>query len=366
MITLGVFVALWLAIFLLKWIYSRACLKDIDVNISISNNTATEGDELVLTEVVQNSKWLPLPWFAVKFRVERELRFADGNDAVVSDAYYRNDLFHVLMHQKVTRRLNFTCTKRGFYAIPGLEITAWDILMENKYIQTHECDVHLTVYPATIPSTTIDELCTRIYGHLSTRHPMYSDPFSFRGIREYSPNDSMKAVNFKASAKAQNLMVNVRDFSNSRQVVLMLDIQRHTIWHNEALDERAIKLAASFAEKLTADGVPIAFISNGRSIRSGLSTNILEGRGTHHLRSILESLAYINLAAEKVEHFANTLEKIALYEKLEPEYWLISSYYNKEVETAYLRLQESGARTAWIMPEPRPSGTEVWDGIIFA
>ena len=366
MATLGVFIALLISMAVLRFIYSKSCLINLDVNISISAAAATEGDELVLTEVIKNGKWLPLPWLGVKFQISHALHFADSGSATISDAYYRSDLFHVLMHQKITRRLKFTCTKRGFYTLRGLEITGWDIFMENKYIKMFESDAHLTVYPGTIDTPTINDICTRIYGHLASRHPIYPDPFSFRGIREYSSADPMKVINFKASAKAQSLMVNVQDFSNTRQVVLLLDTERHTIWHNEALDERAIKLVSSFAEKLTMDGVPMSFITNGKSIRSGSATNIPQGRGMQQLRAILEALAYIDLSAKDIDDFAPTLETLAVHGALELEYWLISPYYSKEIECAYLRLKESGARTVWIMPEPRPSGTEVWDGIIFA
>lgn len=366
MAVIGMGVAFLIALFFLRLVYSRACLHNLDVDLSISALTATEGDALTLTEIIKNRKWLPLPWLGVRFKVSKELEFADSEMSTVSDAYYRNDMFHILMHQKITRRLNFTCTKRGYYNINGLEITGWDILMENKYIRTCENDISLTVYPSTIEAPVINNLCTYIYGHLNSRLPIYTDPFSFRGIREYLPHDPMKAINFKASAKAQSLMVNVQDFSNARQIVLMLDIERHAAWHNESIDERAIKLAASFAEKMTAEGVPLRFITNGKSVRSGSDTNLPQGRGAHHLRAILESLAYINLSAENLESFEHILDKQTQNGEIEPEYWLITAYYEKNVEAAYLRLKETGARAVWIMPKPKSLGLDVLDEIIFA
>ena len=362
MTTIAIFVALLIALLILRHIYSRHCMANVSVQVFISSNTATEGDKLILTEVITNQKWLPLPWLAVKFQVDRELEFGDSSASMVSDLYYRNDLFHILMHQKITRRLGFTCTKRGYYAIRGLEITGWDILMENKYIRRYDCDAQLTVYPATFDAEEVDNLCTQVYGQLPTRHPVHIDPFTFRGIREYSWGDPIKSINFKASAKAMALMVNVWDFVGARQIILLLDVQRHIVWYREALEERAIKIAASLAQRMSNQGLPLGFVTNGLSVRSGLPTRVPEGRGAGHLRGIFESLAYIDLSKQDIEPFSAVLDRITAEGYVEPEYWLISPYYDKGLAEALVRLKKSGGRVVWIMPEPRPIG-EVFGGM---
>ena len=96
MVAVGIFVALLIVLLIIRKSYSKSCLEKVEVDLFISANSATEGDELVLTEIVKNEKWLPLPWLSVKFRVDRELVFADCT-SVVSDFYYRHDLFFILM-----------------------------------------------------------------------------------------------------------------------------------------------------------------------------------------------------------------------------------------------------------------------------
>ena len=363
MATIGILIAILITVYIFRLVYSKACLTNLDAQVSISSTTATEGDTLTLTEVLTNNKWLPLPWVSLKFSMGKELLFASGT--LASDAHYRNDLFHILMHQKITRRLAFDCSKRGFYSIDGIELTAWDLLMEQKYIRRLPCDIRLTVYPSTIPTPEIDGLCTRVYGQLRTRHPINPDPFSFRGIREYSSRDPMKAINFKASARGMGLMVNVWDFSNARQVAILLDCQRHILWHNEYLEERAIKIAASVAAKMNEIGIPTSFVSNGRSSVSGNSTHINEGLGTQHLRSILESLAFVDVPNQDIAPITHTIDGLATAGHHDPEYWLVTPYYSKEVEESFLRLKQTGARVVWIMPAPKPNDTDVYEEIIF-
>ena len=354
MIVFGVFISLLIVMLIFRYVYDKNRLNALDVHISISEDTATEGDTLILTEVLTNSSWLPRPWVSVKFRADKELRFGDDTTSV-SDAYYRYDLFHILMHQKITRRLAFKCSKRGYYAISGLEITGWDVLMERKYIRHYPCNVRLTVYPGLIDVREMDEVCTQVYGYLQSKFPIHQDPFSFRGIREYAPGDSMKAINAKASAKVQELMVNVWDYSNARQVMLVLDVERYAIWHNENIEERAIKIISSIAEKMCRENAPVGFMTNATSLFD--ATEIPLGRGTYHLREILTALAYVNTSAPIRESFSRTLEKISLYGSHEPEYWIITNYYSKATEDAFYNLKNSGIRAVWIMPSPAPTGT---------
>jgi len=140
--------------------------------------------------------------------------------------------------------------------------------METKNAAMLECNANLTVYPGTLPVDEVDNICVEIYGQLSAQNIIYSDPFTFRGIREYSSHDPLKAINFKASAKAQELMINLWDYVNTRQVFFLYNLQRHNVWHNEVLDEYTIKLVASLVERLTSENVPLRFITNGVSINT--------------------------------------------------------------------------------------------------
>ena len=348
MSTIGIFIAIIFVLYFMYKIYDKFCLKNLDISLSISAKEANEGDVLTLTEVLSNNKWLPLPWVTVKFRADKELQFAQDSACGlqnVSDAYYRNELFHILMQQKITRRLKFTCSKRGYYFIDGVEITAWDVLMEKRYIQKFPCDIRLTVYPGLISLEEVEELCTKAYGQLRSKLPINPDPFSFRGIREYAPGDPLKAVNFKASARGVGLLVNIWEYTNARQIVILFDAKRHIKLYNEAIEERAIKIVASIAEKY--QSVPLNFITNAKSVID--SENIINFTNN---RNILESLAYLDFKNQNISNFAEIITDITQAGNFEPEYWLITPYFSKEIEEAFLLLKNSGAKATWIIPGP--------------
>jgi len=352
---IGIFLALHLSLVIVRYVYRKLCFKDLDVRLFFSESTAVEGDSLVLSTEMTNAKWLPLPWVCVKFQVSKFLHFADMESAQISDDYYRNDLYNVLMYQRITRKLEFTCSKRGYFRLKNLDITGWNILMDNKYVRHFDCNIDLTVYPSIMALPEINELYTRINGNIKAQRFIHPDPFTFRGIREYAPNDPLKAINFKASAKTQDLMVNLWDYSVTRQVVLMLNLQKQSIWHNELLDERAIKIVASLAERLTEAHIPIRFITNGTGVLTGKGVDLPEGAGLRHLNQIFEALAHLDLETPPPSDapFAELMTKsFSLYQQ-EPEYWLVSTYHGEDIEAAYKRLGSMGAKTAWVVPYSR-------------
>ena len=223
--------------------------------------------------------------------------------------------------------------------------------MEYKSAEILKCNAHLIVYPSSLPTDEIENLCVQIYGQLRARNIMHPDPFSFRGIREYSPYDPIKAINFKASAKAQELMVNLWEYTNSRQVILLYNLQKYNAWHNEVLDEYTIKLVASLAEKLVLQNIPTRFITNGICVNDTNNvTHVPEGVGALQLEHILEVLALLDLEQTDVAPFHSILNETAMEHKQDPEYWLISTYHGPELEDAYKELTAQGARTVWILP----------------
>ena len=340
MTTLGIFLSLVLTIFLLRKLYAKNTLKNLDLSISISKTRVLEGDQLVITEVLTNNKWLPLPWVSAKFQTSKHLQF--GQAISDTDAYYRNDLFHILMHQKITRRLPFVCTRRGFYTIDKVELSAWDMLMEDKSIRKYDHHISLTVYPNPLPPRELGILNTYLYGQSPTTIPINPDPFTFAGIREYAPGDAMKAINFKASAKGMGLMVNVWDFANTRQVVIVLDAKRYSINYHEYLEERAIKIAASILEYKK--GVPIKLVTNGASQCPQKSAKPIE------------TLAYLDFTNQEIEDLDFTPDN-------NTEYWLITPYYSKTNQALYDKLKT--ARTFWVMPGAKPVYEDACPDIIY-
>ena len=112
---------------------------------------------------------------------------------------------------------------------------------------------------------------------------MLEDPFVFRGIRDYTSNDSLKNVNWKASARTGNLMVNEYDESVSRNVCILLNLEESGALRYDAVDEEAISIASGIAEMLVSQGINVSIISNGCDVDTHNHVFVQGGAGTGHL-----------------------------------------------------------------------------------
>lgn len=336
-----------------RTVYKKFWDHGLHLSLRYERNTAFEGDQTALLEVLSNHKLLPLPWVNVKFQVHRSLDFTDSSNAQITDYYYRNDLFSIATRQRITRRLPFRCTKRGFYTIHGADMVSSDLLGLQTLAKSTACATQLTVYPVFADSVPLSIPYKRINGSLIRRSVITPDPFAFRGIREYQPTDSMRSINFKASARTGSLMSNVYDPSFSQELVLILNIEKYKEWQHDDLYEYAIRIAATLSDMALRDGVPIRFYTNGRDIVTTDELTCSTGSGDAQFIRILEALARIDLK-QPVRCKSHRILQEALEEgRHEPIYILISPYFMPDLQEAYADFAARAFDSLWLIPYDR-------------
>lgn len=282
--------------FVVRKIYIKNWLRGVEAGIEVSKNTTFPGDELILTETVVNRKWLPLPMVMVKFEVDRSFVF--GNDVVntnVSDYCYKSDVFSLLFYQKIIRNIPLVCTKRGYFTIDRLNIVSTDVMMDKTLASYFDVGKAITVYPAEASSSEVDIPYRRIMGTVLTRQYTYEDPFEFLGIRQYQTYDSLKDVNWTASAKTGELKVNVHAHTAAQQVCILLNLEKDGVWDYEELKEKAISMACSLACRLTRQAVAVSVLANGKDIITGNELLIEAGCDEGHRTNIMTALARLDL-----------------------------------------------------------------------
>lgn len=334
-----------------KITYERYWDNNLSVELNFSDKHAFEGESLTLSETITNRKFLPLPWLTVKFQVSRNLYFNDTNNTVITDYLYRNDLFSIMMYQKINRRLPFVCGKRGYYTIKSIDIVSSDLFITTILADHITSDDYIYVYPKLIP---IEELLVpyqKIQGQLLTKRYIAEDPFEFRGIRQYQNYDSMKAVNWKATARTGQLKVNVNDYTASQEIVIFLNLEKDNSWQeNTSLFEETIRIAASLASYYIEDGVTVSIVANSKDILTGEPIDIAAGCSMDHTINIYESLARIDLNKTSGS-FIDMLQQKMQYHEKEPLWVIVSSYHEKDLLEFYASLKYQGYTTELIVPK---------------
>ena len=236
-----------LAQFLAEKYYEKNWNKNLKAELRFQREPIYEGEEGLLTEIIENKKRLFLPVLQAGFAVSRNLSFGQEENTSVSDQSYKRDIFSVSGRQRIIRQVPFQAVKRGYYEIQKTDLVTRGILLAGELYHTIPCSTYLYVYPKRLAPVNRDLLFRRISGVYESRKRLLEDPFQFRGIREYTPEDPMNKINWKASARTGSLMVNQLNSAVSGNVYILLDAEDETVWKYEEIHEEGIRLAAELA-----------------------------------------------------------------------------------------------------------------------
>ena len=90
---------------------------------------------------IHSPKWSGVD---IQLGIHRQAFEDAGTESSVTDQYYRNDVFSERPYTRHIRSLRFTCKKRGFYRINGLDVVAGDLFL------THELPKSSQLSPRTV------------------------------------------------------------------------------------------------------------------------------------------------------------------------------------------------------------------------
>lgn len=333
------------------YLYNKYWDKNLRVDLEFQSLECVEGDKNLLKEVITNAKHLPLPILHVKFRTSKSLIFDNEENSAVSDYYYRNDIFAIKGQQIVTRQLTFTCSKRGCYIMNDASLVSTDLFQNSLlYIRT-ENDRILYVYPKRLDMSGFETPYESITGQYLSKARLLEDPFEFRGIREYQPFDNMRSINWKSSARNNQLLVNTYNTTASKEVKILLNIEKQYLITDDEIIEGAIRIANTLIYRFLHDHIPLSIETNASDQFTNARISVGTGSGSGHITAICRSLARINLC-NKPSDFLELLESVFSTDHGNSTYYIIISN-NREQDLIgfYAQLKAKKVPCCFIIPD---------------
>ncbi|MBO4426706.1 MAG: DUF58 domain-containing protein [Clostridiales bacterium] len=337
-------------VFILEVVYYRRhALDDLSLRVDFSKNVANYGEDIELIEVAENKKSLPLPFVILKFETPREIRFYDSSIVTASDYNYREDMLTMKAHSKHTRRIKVKCRKRGYYVFPRVGITTSDLFLIDHYTKEFDNHSELVVLPEVISSDLIEMLMSVTMSDAQCRRSVLTDPFALAGIREYGPGDPMKSINWKASAKTGELMVNQNASTCMKKVHIFVNLEEYDPKASTSLLEKSISLAYSYLIELACLGIPSSIYTNGIDIITGQPemSEFDPGIGTLNARAMM--LAKIDLT-KKAQPFEEMVSKYLPMIDMNDFILFISPQYTDTFQTTLVDIKRRCPAIHWLMP----------------
>ena len=360
---LFVLIAILIAVFAAEIIYYRLhALDNLHLKVDFSKNVADYGEDIELIEVAENRKRLPLPFIILKFEAPLELRFYDMVNTSTSDHFYREDMLTMKAFSKHTRRIRAKCTKRGYYVFPRVGITTSDLFLIERFTKEFPNDSHLVVLPEVLNTDLVRMLMSVTLSELQCRRTLLTDPFTLAGIREYGPNDPMKSINWKASAKTGELMVNQNASTCTQKVHIFLNLDTYNQKRSTSLLERSISLTYTYLHELAELGIPASVYTNGLDVITGSPVISETDLGSATLDERAVMLARIDLKKPAVP-FVETLEKYIPSTDSNDFILVISPQFNGNFRPLLADIKTRRPSLQWLMPcykttpdaDPEPS-----------
>lgn len=350
MTIIGIGLCAYLLFLLQRKIYGMLWNKHLTTRLEFTQTSLFEGEKGELLEIIENGKRLPLPMLKVKFQTDRSLRFTDDTlSSKVTDLYYRNDIFQVSGRERITRKLEFTPSKRGYYRIHNIDLVAADLLLSTEMVESRHTDQYFYVYPAPFASEEFRQSLQQLNGEILTKRHFMEDPFEYRGIREYQPYDDMRNINWKASAKTGELKVNQKNYTSLQTIRIFLNTEDNGVLKKEEAVDASFRIVAGLAAFFLNQGIRVACYGNGRDIIHEEPLQIEAGAGAGQLQQIYRSLARIDTAKEPAD-FAQTFEQKLLEEDAAAITVLVSANAYSGFTELISRYQKEEREYLWFYP----------------
>lgn len=339
-------------------IYKKHCFKNLTAELKFNTPAIFQDENAELIEQLSNKNWIPLWWISFQFRVSRYLVFNNEQSETKSNDNYKKDSFTLLPFEKIEKHFTIKGVKRGYYRIDEFNLTTGDLFAKYKFVENIYNTIEFYVYPRLLSNIDIEVQFEKLLGEVVTRRHIVEDPFELRGIREYYPFDSLKQVNWSATAKTGELKVNEFSYTSSQEIMLFLNTERYNAWDPEILVEEGISIAATLASRFLEQGITVGLISNGCDDITGKNVTIESGCDVNHNLLYYQNLSRINI--DKVIAPISSLMNSEAANLNKEAMWIVVSHYSgNDLQEAVENARLNGFNVKWILPKEVNSKLDV-------
>ena len=277
-------------------LWERYCFRKVSFERNLARRRAFIGDTVEYSVSLTNDKPLPLIW------VEAQDPFPEGLElpgAVVRGASLETNRHYsittsLLPYQRATWNFRMQCARRGYHRIGPVRMRSSDIFgfssTETRFTSVND----LLVYPRVIDLDQLVAPPQHPFGSSNGGLPLFHDTSRVRGTRDYRPDDPMKHIDWKATARARRLQTRNFEPAVAMNVVVALNGSTSDyVWlgTNRRLFERAVTAAASTVVLADRRGYSYGLISNAVASYSGKWLSVPVGASSQQLTMTLEALA---------------------------------------------------------------------------
>ena len=321
-----------------------------------TEDAAFVGATLGLVEEIYNPT--PFPLFLID--IEEYIYYGLGIDNLTEDGkglrLFVSRINFLLPFMQIKRTHKISCLRRGVYSLDTVSILAHGNMIPFNAPAT------LVVYPepAKVPES-IPPVSLSL-GETVTSRALVCDPFSVSGIRDYRFGDTMRQINYKATAHSayspNALKVNNYDFSQNNHYLVCLNF--HTPWKSgidneeyEALMEKGLNMCAGIVQVAIRSGGRTGFAANCKHDGKGKFLIYKMNSGMQHYLDILDGMARVQPIDSM--SFAAMIDECIALNTHNTQFIIITMYMDSNISEKLATLTRFNNTVKIIMIGERPN-----------
>lgn len=343
----------------ISWLWNRLSLEDVSYQREVSDQKVFIDEELTLSIILTNRKPVPLGRVRIEDSIPSAIEIADA-DVIPSPNPDMQILRHsgsMTWYERVRWDYRVKCGRRGYFRLGPARVSGGDLLglfASEKAIGDRD---YILVYPRVVPLPQLGLPAVRPLGEVTSDARIFEDTSRPMGIRDYEPGDSMRIVDWKATARSQQLKA--RTYQPSSTVTVTLAVAVDTTEHywegySTVNLERVITAAASVASYASEQQYSLGLFSNGTPVLADRPMKIAPSRAPEQLPVILEVLATVRPLAmgPMATHLVEYARRFAFGSTLV----LVTAYVQPGLPEAIATLKAMGHRIVvlYVADEPCP------------
>lgn len=268
--------------------WSRRAIESVKVHRDFPRRIFL-GEPISVRLELANLGRLPVVWLEFQESLPVELRLTGILRQVVSLA----------PRGRTTIEYQMQGRKRGYYQVGPLTLRSGDLFgLGGELVRSNQAEA-LIVYPKIVPISRLPLPSHSPVGALRTRQPIFEDPARQRGKRDYTAGDSLRRVDWKATAASGRLQVKLFEPSIALETAIFLDLDSnaYSLHSRYNATELGIVAAASIANYITTLRQPVGLMTNGSDPlgQPNQFSIINPDKGRGHLMRILDLLARVQV-----------------------------------------------------------------------
>lgn len=272
--------------------------KHITASIKMDTHRVFPGEQITGELIIENRGLVPI--FGLRVSFDYWEQFKLESDYLQIDEKGTTGVFKKYqgtfnMGGREIRRIPIRLVgeQRGTYVFKGIHLLAADPLGLDKMEKDIYFYEEILVYPQEIELQGFSKTHRMPQGESVVQRWVHDDIFFPVGARPYQATDPFHRIDFKVSAKLQQLHTKQFDFTAHGDICVVANLlTTDNSWSNDnELFERILSIVARIARESLRKDLRLSFITNAQMGKGTRSFEIPSSSGKKHYRKILEVLA---------------------------------------------------------------------------